>query len=595
METIRRTVNNMSLKQKLLFIMLMGVSMIASVSFLSIYILSSTYNRLLYRSMSETMSYSAKEITDYLSKMENLTELFLSDDEVQKTLVSLTNAQESGDKAPNLVREAGICVQNYYFNNADGILKYITLYTQASVIRTNLIVAGEVPEEIQQLLRQKAQQKDGAPSWTDDYMNEYGLFLSRTVRKIDGLELAPLGTILLEIDMNQLVKASTNFEQQYGNPMYVIRAKGQELYHTANLSEEAMETIAFETIDQYDIRTIDGSSYFITHGSIPKFGWDYYCLVSYEEVRDKIMNVQWVCIGLTIFVFAAIVGLTTNLTGKLLIHISSLKERMKRFAEDNMSVPAPLYDYTDRQDELGILNRQFDEMSRTIISLIRENYVNELLKKEAQVKALENQINPHFLYNTLDSIKWRAKSAGEKDISDMVEALGRLLRTTLSRKNDANYTVGKEMEVITAYITIQKMRYEDRLQFENHIESRWYAQQIPRLILQPLVENAIFYGVEMEVDACRILLDAEKKGNRLSIYVRNTGSEMEEDLLNKLRRNELSPQGNGVGLLNIDDRIKIRYGESYGLRLYNEREYAVAELVIPAECEGEGDATADCR
>lgn len=414
MEPIKRTVNNMSLKQKLLFIMLMGVSMIASVSFLSIYILSSTYNRLLYRSMSETMSYSAKEITDYLSKMENLTELFLSDDEVQETLVSLTNAQESGDKAPNLVREAGICVQNYYFNNADGILKYITLYTQASVIRTNLIVAGEVPEEIQQLLRQKAQQKDGAPSWTDEYMNEYGLFLSRTVRKIDGLELAPLGTILLEIDMNQLVKASTNFEQQYGNPMYVIRAKGQELYHTANLSEEAMETIAFETIDQYDIRTIDGSSYFITHGSIPEFGWDYYCLVSYEEVSDKIMNVQWACIGLTIFVFAAIVGLTTNLTGKLLIHISSLKERMKRFAEDNMSVPAPLYDYTDRQDELGILNRQFDEMSRTIISLIRENYVNELLKKEAQVKALENQINPHFLYNTLDSIKWRAKSAEQK-------------------------------------------------------------------------------------------------------------------------------------------------------------------------------------
>lgn len=595
MEHIKRTINNMSLKQKLLFIMLMGVSMIASVSFLSIYILSSTYNRLLYRSMSETMSYSAKEITDYLSKMETLTELFLSDDEVQKTLVSLRRAEVSGDKAPNIAREAGICVQNYYFNNADGILKYISLYTTASVIRTNLTVAGEVPEGIQQELLQKAQQKDGAPCWTDTYMNEYGLFLSRTIRKIDGLALDALGTILLEIDMNQLVKESTNFEKQYGQPMYVIRSKEQELYHTDNLSDEAMETIALETIDQYDIRTIDGNSYFITHGSIHKFGWDYYCLVSYEEVSDKIMNVQWVCIGLTIFVFAAIVGLTANLTGKLMIHISSLKERMKQFAADNMSVPALLYDYTDRQDELGILNRQFDEMSETIIRLIRKNYVNELLKKDAQVKALENQMNPHFLYNTLDSIKWRAKSAGEKDISDMVEALGRLLRTTLSKKNDANYTVGKEMEVIASYITIQKMRYENRLRFENHIESRWYSQQIPRLTIQPLVENAIFYGVEMEVDECRILLDAKKRGNHLSIYVRNTGSEMEDDLLNRLRNNELSPQGHGVGLLNIDDRIKIQYGESYGLRLYNEQEYAVAELVIPAEGEGEENEAADCR
>lgn len=144
------------------------------------------------------------------------------------------------------------------------------------------------------------------------------------------------------------------------------------------------------------------------------------------------------------------------------------------------------------------------------------------------------------------------------------------------------------MEIVESYILIQKFRYEERLVFENEIDKSWYDFLMPKMVLQPLIENAIFYGLELNVDECRIILTGEEKDGCLHFYVKNTESEFEENILEKLENEEIRPHGNGVGLLNIDKRMKIQFGPEYGLRLYNEEEYAVAELVMPkARVQGE--------
>lgn len=578
-----KKINNIPIKQKLLAIMLAGLSIMAVMSFLIIQILSSSYNKLLYQSISESLSYSAKEIVEYMEKMENLTERFLSDEKIQSNLTDLKNGSETGAVSADTLTNLGVYVGDYYYENYDGILKYINLYTPVSVLKTNLIAADKVPEDIQQLIREASAKKDGAICWIDHYMDEYGLFLARDVRRLEKLKLDTLGTILIDIDMNALVKSSTKFEEQYGKTEYMILSGNDILYHTENLDKQNIETVSLENIDKYGVEDIGGISYFITHGTIEEYGWDYYCLVSYEEISQKIEGIRKVCLWIIMLDFLLAICLTIRLIRRIIVHISILKDRMQAFAQDNTKVPGAEYDYSDRGDELGTLNRQFEEMSGTIISLIQENYINELLKKEAQIKALENQINPHFLYNTLDSIKWRAKSIGEKDISDMVEALGLLLRTTLSKKDEKNYTVEREMEIISSYITIQKLRYEERLIFENKIHKSLQQLKIPKLVIQPLIENAIFYGLEMNVEECHIVLYGEKEEGRLHFYVRNTGSEMEEGLLEKLKSGEIKPHGHGVGLINIDSRVKMQYGEEYGIRLYNIDEWAVAELIIPVE------------
>lgn len=576
-----KKIRNMPLKQKLIAIILMGVLIMTVMSYAVIQILSISYNKMVYQAMAETLSYSAKDITDYMNKMETLTEMFLADEQIQESMKELKDKEEDGELPYKVLSDLNLYLGNYYYNYNDGILESISLYTPVSMLKTNLIAVDRIPDEIRQKILAESKKKDGAVCWVDEYMDEYGLFLARDVRRIEGLELDTLGTILLNIDMDQLVSSSTKFEEEYGESEYLILSGEDILFHTENLPAEKIDTNALKKIDQYDIWDL-GTSYFITHGTIPEYDWDYYCFVSYEDVAKRIEGVRSTCLAIILFDLALVLCLTIPLIKRLIVHITGLKERMQQFAADNTKVPETEYDYTDREDEIGTLNRQFDEMSETIIELIQKNYVNELLKKEAQIKALENQINPHFLYNTLDSIKWRAKAIGEKDISDMVEALGVLLRTSL-RKDEKYYTVGQELEIVSSYITIQKLRYEERLLFENEIGSQWNVYKIPKLVLQPLIENAIFYGLEMNVDECRILLAVEEKKGRLHFYVKNTGSEMEEDLLEKLKREEIKPHGHGVGLINIDSRVKMQYGEEYGLRLYDEGEFAVAELIIPME------------
>ena len=576
-----KKIRNMPLKQKLIAIILMGVLIMTVMSYAVIQILSISYNKMVYQAMAETLSYSAKDITDYMNKMETLTEMFLADEQIQESMKELKDKEEDGELPYKVLSDLNLYLGNYYYNYNDGILESISLYTPVSMLKTNLIAVDRIPDEIRQKILAESKKKDGAVCWVDEYMDEYGLFLARDVRRIEGLELDTLGTILLNIDMDQLVSSSTKFEEEYGESEYLILSGEDILFHTENLPAEKIDTNALKKIDQYDIWDL-GTSYFITHGTIPEYDWDYYCFVSYEDVAKRIEGVRSTCLAIILFDLALVLCLTIPLIKRLMVHITGLKERMQQFAADNTKVPETEYDYTDREDEIGTLNRQFDEMSETIIELIQKNYVNELLKKEAQIKALENQINPHFLYNTLDSIKWRAKAIGEKDISDMVEALGVLLRTSL-RKDEKYYTVGQELEIVSSYITIQKLRYEERLLFENEIGSQWNVYKIPKLVLQPLIENAIFYGLEMNVDECRILLAVEEKKGRLHFYVKNTGSEMEEDLLEKLKREEIKPHGHGVGLINIDSRVKMQYGEEYGLRLYDEGEFAVAELIIPME------------
>lgn len=584
-----KKINNISLKKKLLLIMQLGLFIMAAMSFLMLQIVLYYNEKMLYQIMSESMSYSAKEITDYMDKMESLTQIFLSDEEIQTNMSILKDMEEESVRSNNALRKLGNSVSEYYQNYRDGIMKYISLYTPETVLKTNLILADKVSKDARREMLIQADELSGAPHWIDDYVEEYGMFLVRNIRRIEGLKLDTLGTIMINIDMDALIRASTGFEKKYGENAYVISDNGTIIYHTDNLECDGIEKLAIDSIKDYKIQKINGKTYFISHGRIKEYGWDYYSFISYDEIEENIKKIKAICFWVIGVDFILIMCMATGLIGKLMQHISNLKGRMQTFALDNTRVPETNYDYSGRKDEIGTLNRQFDEMSKTIINLIHQNYTNELLKKEAQIKALENQINPHFLYNTLDSIKWRAKLYGQTDISDMVEALGILLRTTLRKKDEAHYTLRKEMEIVSSYITIQKFRYEERLVFDNQIDVELYSVEIPRLVIQPLLENAIFYGLETNVDECEIVLSAKMEKNLCHFYVKNTGSEMEENLLEKLRNEEIKPHGHGVGLLNIDKRIKIQYGEIYGLQMYNDGEYAVAELVFPVN-KGVGDA-----
>ena len=290
----------------------------------------------------------------------------------------------------------------------------------------------------------------------------------------------------------------------------------------------------------------------------------------------------------TLAVFAATgLLLSRRIIQSITGHLRRLIWKMKEFGKDEETLPVTAYDYSLRHDEIGELHQQFDHMAQKIKKLIEENYVQELLAKEARLKALENQINPHFLYNTLDAVYWRAMASGEKTISTMVESLAVLLRSTLSQKN-SDGTIARELDLVRHFMTIQKIRFDDRLQYTETIAPEILNIKMPHLIIQPLVENAISHALEEMTDTCFIQISGECRDGKVYIQVVNNGSQFEENLLYKLETNEVTPRGFGIGLLNIHKRLQLIYGSGYGLTLFNpDDDHAAAQICIPLDGTGQ--------
>jgi len=197
---------------------------------------------------------------------------------------------------------------------------------------------------------------------------------------------------------------------------------------------------------------------------------------------------------------------------------------------------------------------------------------------------LESQINPHFLYNTLETINWRAKALRDEQISSMVESLGTLLRATLSNKKPL-VTLDYETKLARSYMTIQKIRFEDRLVFSIDCREELGQALILPLTIQPLLENAIRYGMEEMMETCEIGIYAFKEGDLLIAEVSNQGSSFEEGLLEKLQDGTRNAHGFGIGLVNIHQRIQMLFGEDYGLSFKNQDDKAIAVITIPYRTE----------
>lgn len=570
------------LSYKFMLVVVLISILFASVGSAMIVYMESSYTRMLYDAISDSLSYSGSEISNYLGQMENLTMMFLSDENVQSDLRDLTSAEEDAMKSRAVTKVRGD-ISAYYHNASDGILRYISLHSGDTLISSNIIRAGEIPGEVQKMILDNADQEDGGVSWTSQYMEDYGLFLSRNINDVNSVFLNKMATIVLCVDMEKLVQKATSFHSKYGNAEYIITENDALLFHTQGIDEEKAASLLKANISGYAQQKLDGIPYLIVHGTIPDYDYSYYCLVSFLSVQERIIRIR----EIGMILLAAIIGISICVQNRFskdfMGHVNRLVGKMGQFAEDNTTMPKGRDEDSLRTDEIGVLNRQFDQMCARTILLIQQNYVNELLKKDARLKLLEHQINPHFLYNTLASLAWRAEAAGQTEISEMVDALSKLLRVSLSQKSENFYSLQDEIAIVNAYVKIQQLRYEDRLLYRDFVDAKFYDHRILKLSIEPLIENAIAYGLEENVGDCEIILRAESNRHIFKITVSNSGSEFEDHLLEELKSGEIQPHGNGIGLLNIDQRIKLQYGEQYGLRLYNTDDYAVAEMNFPGD------------
>ena len=307
-------------------------------------------------------------------------------------------------------------------------------------------------------------------------------------------------------------------------------------------------------------------------------GWKIYTLVPYSDISAQVQSLNHsillsiILCNLLILVCLLVVSLAITAPVKKLI------EAMREVQQGN-------FDYridNKRSDEMGRLMETFNYMVFKIDMLIKEVYQEKLAQKNAELEALQSQINPHFLYNTLDTINWMLLEKKEYEISGIVVSLGEMMKYAISRSS-RTVALREEIRHVSNYLLIQKERMEDKLEYEIDIPHQYESVQVPRLILQPLVENAIIHGIETGGKVSIRVYEREEDGG-CWLEVSDNGAGMDEEQLKRLRdgTTEMRMDHRSIGVENVNKRIRLYYGEEFGLMIESRLgEGLVIRLCIP--------------
>ena len=244
--------------------------------------------------------------------------------------------------------------------------------------------------------------------------------------------------------------------------------------------------------------------------------------------------------------------------------IESLIENMSSKVETSLN-----YDFNyNKNDEIGILVNSYNDMKNRINNLITINYKNKIEQKELELKQLQNQINPHFIYNTLESIHMMAEINDDSETSTMAEYFGTIIRYSMNRRINT-VRLKEELEIIDNYIYLQKMRFDTLFIIENLVSDDVLECKIIKMIIQPLIENSIYHGLSECDGNGKIIIQGLKADKNLIITVSDNGTGIDEEQLVLLNDyiNDRNECFNGIALRNINKRLKLNYGEEYGLEV----------------------------
>lgn len=573
--------SNLPLKQKLSCIILSVLTLILLFFLLALQISKYSYNEQLYRAIAGNLSFSASTISKHLKNIESFSSVVIAQKEVQESLDAVNSNDDvlTLSKNYSLLNEVVSTYQQTYKQNN---LSCIALVNPRFTNCSNFPVMSRIPPEFLREILQKAAQASGSAVWISDSSNHY-LILSRQIRKTENLSLKPLGYLLLFINLDDLVGDANQAVNTYESGHYLIYDNEKLIYHSEGISQD-WALLLYEKLQRpYDIIKQNRHKYFAVRSRIPSYEWNYINLIPYDDINRSIVAVfQLILVillaGLLLSLFVAHIMMRYVVRDfELLLH------KMEIFSQTELQLPESRIDYSQRSDEIGKLHQSFDAMAERIQHLVNTNYQYQILNRDARLKALESQINPHFLYNTLETVNWRAKALKDDTISNIVQSLAALLRATLSNEKSL-VPLNYELNLVNNYITIQKIRFEERLLFRFYdsecTENLKNALVLP-LTIQPLLENAIRYGMEEMTETCEISVYPYQRGDFLIIEVANQGSSFEENLLENLQNGSKSSHGFGIGLLNINQRIQMLFGDAYGLSFRNEEDKAIAIITLP--------------
>lgn len=408
----------------------------------------------------------------------------------------------------------------------------------------------------------------------DNNENQYRwvISLSRAVELTSGTSTAQ-GILLVDISYSSLEQLFDGVTAGKGGYVYLISSDGELLYHpkmqlidSGRMQENNVAAAAYK--DGNHMEEFDGSSRFVTIKSIGYTGWKVVGVtpenvVTLNTIKTRLFIVF--IIALILFILALI---NSYISSRITNPIKELEKSVGILEEGNLDVPV----YAGGSYEIQHLGKSIGDMAAQIRLLMKDIVTEHEAKRKQEFGTLQSQINPHFLYNTLDIIVWMIENEQKAEAVKAVTALARFFRISLS-KGKSIITVRDELEHVRNYLMIQHMRFKNKFTYEIQAEDGVLELASLKLMLQPLVENAIYHGMEFMDGDGEILLKVWKEEGDLYFSVIDNGLGMTEEQVGNLFTGAShvdSKRGSGIGVKNVNERIKLYFGEKYGLSIESE-------------------------
>lgn len=372
-----------------------------------------------------------------------------------------------------------------------------------------------------------------------------------------------IGVILIDMKLDIIKDVIENVKPGKDGFVYIVDSNGDIVYSPVNnVVYRIKEEWLGDSNDKVMIKRIKDNDYEIMHMDSTYTGWKTVVVAPLEESLKVVTYIKYYSLTIAVITLIFAVILAVFFTRSIVKPITKLRKLMKRAEEGDLDS----YFNSRYKDEIGELGNSFNNMLKEIKNLINLVQIEEKKKRKAEINTLQAQIKPHFLYNTLDTIQWMAQEHDAEDIVEMVGSLTNLLRIGLNN-GDEIIKLRKEIEYVESYLIIQKTRYEDKLNYEINIDDNILEYDVIKLILQPLVENAIYHGIKEKRGKGKITITGGMENNKIHIKISDNGIGIKEDKLKEINRvlkeGHSSNNKIGYGIFNVNERIKLNYGEEF--------------------------------